>query len=197
MFKSVAILAVMAVAAVKADYNPNNMPAKTDSAHGQFGYNDCTARYGASTTKGHCQNVYINSIKDFCLWAPHKRATIGDSEAKTIAYCTKSGYGTRLIPDGTISGAHFLKTPSYVQVTGRGDLTKINVAPRDEGGELDPHGADGSGNPVGGVVFTRAFTGNWQQIHEWQNFISYNEFCFRACIGTYAKEWCPHVRMAW
>ena len=30
----------------------------------------------------------------------------------------QSGYGTRLIPDGTITGAHFVQTPDYVQVTG-------------------------------------------------------------------------------
>lgn len=191
--KQVLLVALAAIAGARADYDPANLPAKTDAAHGQFGYNDCQKRYGASTQKGHCQNIFINSIKDFCLYAPHKSATIGDSEAKVISYCTKSGYGTRLIPDGTITGAHFLKTPSYVQITGRGDLTKINVAPGDEGGELDPHGATGAGNPVGGLVFTRAFTGSFQQIHEWQNFISYNEFCFRACIGTYAKEWCPHI----
>ena len=29
------------------------------------------------------------------------------------------GYGTRLIPDGSITGAHFVQTPDYVQVTGK------------------------------------------------------------------------------
>lgn len=194
MFKSLALIAMVALSLVKADYDPANMPAKTDPSHDQFGYNDCQKRYGASTAKGHCQNIFINSIKDFCLYAPHKYGpTIGESEAKTISYCMKSGYGTRLIPDGTIQGAHFLKTPSYVQITGQGDLTKINVLAGDEGGELDPHGATGAGNPVGGVVFTRAFSGNFQQIKEWQHFISSNEFCFRACVGPYAAEWCPHI----
>ena len=36
----------------------------------------------------------------------------------------------------------------------------------DEGGELDPHGADGNGNPIGGLVFSSAF-GTLEQIHEW------------------------------
>ncbi|KAI0278382.1 hypothetical protein BC826DRAFT_658291 [Russula brevipes] len=35
-----------------------------------------------------------------------------------VAWCMKSGYGTRIIPDGTITGAHFVKTPDYVQITG-------------------------------------------------------------------------------
>jgi hypothetical protein len=40
-----------------------------------------------------------------------------------------------------------VKTPDYVQVTGVGDFTKINIPRGDAGGELDPHGADGNGNP--------------------------------------------------
>lgn len=82
-----------------------------------------------------------------------------------MAYCTKSGYGefrgrglavqssrgliavrcprhtgTRIIPPGTIHGAQWLKTKEYIQIVGMGDLTKINVKPRDAGGELDPYG---------------------------------------------------------
>ena len=89
---------------------------------------------------------------------------------------TQSGYGTRLIPDGTIQGAHFVQTPDYVQVTGTGlplpggvvcqcsilcsvlgigDLTKINVPAGDAGGELDPHGADGNGKAR--LCLTRLF----------------------------------------
>lgn len=41
-------------------------------------------------------------------------------------YCLKDGYGTRLIPQGTITAAHFVKVRSdkvsYVQVTGSGDV---------------------------------------------------------------------------
>lgn len=51
----------------------------------------------------------------------------------------QSGYGTRLIPEGAIKGAHFIHTPQYVQVTGTGDLTKLNIPKGDQGGELDPH----------------------------------------------------------
>jgi hypothetical protein len=99
----------------------------------------------------------------------------------------KDGYGTRLIPDGSIKGAHFVLTPDFVQITGIffiyllpfvvygphcrctlgiGDLTSLNIPKGDAGGELDPHGADGNGNPVGGLVFSSAF-GQLQQIHEW------------------------------
>lgn len=30
-------------------------------------------------------------------------------------------------------------------------------------------------------------------IAEWNNFVSYNEYCIRACIGPNAKKFCPHV----
>lgn len=62
------------------------------------------------------------------------------------------------MPEGTLTSAHFLKTPDYVQVTGVGDFTKIGIKRGDEGGELDPHGADRLGNPHGGLVFSNAFS---------------------------------------
>ena len=80
-------------------------------------------------------------------WAPPSVGSIGATEREEVAWCTKTGRGTRTIPDGTLTGVHFVKTPDYVQVTGQGDFTKINVPQGDAGGELDPHGADGNGNP--------------------------------------------------
>ena len=72
--------------------------------------------------------------------------TIGDTETEEVAWCTKSGRGTRTIPDGTLKGVHFVKTPHYVQVTGVGDFTKMNIRRGDAGGELDNRGADGMDN---------------------------------------------------
>jgi len=90
-------------------------------------------------------------------------------------------------------GAHFVTTPDFVQITGVGDLTKINIPKGDAGGELDPHGADGNGNPIGGLVFSSGF-GQLEQLHEWTNFVSDTEFCFRACKpGPKAAEWCQHI----
>ncbi len=68
---------------------------------------------------------------------------IGNTEQEEVTYCTKSGRGTRLIPEGTLKGVHFVKTPDYVQITGVGDFTKINVLKGDSGGELDDRGANG------------------------------------------------------
>lgn len=83
---------------------------------------------------------FLGYIK-LCFLA--SRGTIGDTEREEIAWCTKSGRGARVIPNGTLKGVHFVKTPDYVQVTGQGDFTKINIPAGDEGGELDNRGADG------------------------------------------------------
>ncbi len=78
------------------------------------------------------------------------------------------------------------------KITGAGDLTKLNIPAGDDGGELDPHGerrggrlptpgsnlqravgADGLGNPIGGLVFSTVGSsdGSPQQMHEWTNFM--------------------------
>ena len=59
-----------------------------------------------------------------------------------IAWCTKPGRGTRLIPAGALQGVQFMKTPAYVQVVGFIDQAQINMNSSDFGGEMDPHGAD-------------------------------------------------------
>ena len=95
----------------------------------------------------------VNSIQDFCLFAPHELgpvSQIGSMERTVVAWCLRPGYGTRIIPQGTITGAHFVQTPDYVQVTGIGDLTKLNFPKGDKTTtlELDPHGDDGRGEQV-------------------------------------------------
>lgn len=162
---------------------------------GQTGTNQC-AKYGASSPTSLCQNIFINSATDFCLWGPPKVGEVGVEEESMVSYCTKSGYGTRLIPDGTLHSAYFIQSDSFVQVTGRGDFTKINVKKGDDGGELDPHGANGLGNPIGGLVFsrnTRVAPHQWVQLHEWNVFLSDSEFSMRACWGPNATSYCPHV----
>lgn len=133
------------------------------------------------------------------MWGPPKpNGVIGEIEEIVVAYCTTPGRGTRLMPEGTLKSAHFVRTPDYVQVTGTGDFTKIGIKKGDEGGELDPHGADKLGNPHGGLVFSNAFSGGSSglgvQMHEWTNFQSATEFCIRACKdGPGAKQRCQHI----
>ncbi|KAH8105798.1 hypothetical protein DFH11DRAFT_1641101 [Phellopilus nigrolimitatus] len=193
--KSVLILPGLAAAALAQTYSATYLPSNAPgiSEQGQSGTNQCGT---GSNQTSMCQNAYLNSVDDFCLFAPPEPgagSTIGETERIEVAWCTKSGTGTRLIPDGAIQGAHFVQTPDYVQITGVGDLTKLNIPAGDEGGELDPHGADGNGNPIGGLVFSSAF-GQLQQLHEWTNFMSDAEFCFRGCKdGGNAPALCQHI----
>lgn len=163
----------------------------------QSGYNLCN-----STTENQqsmCQTSFLNSADDFCLWAPSKPdSVIADTEGEEVAWCTKPGRGTRLIPAGALHGIQFIKTPDYVQIVGFIDQTKINIKAGDYGGELDPHGADLRGNPMGGLFYSNAFSGdknNFQQVVEWTNFMGGDAFCIKACdpAGPNAAHFCEHI----
>ncbi|GJN90045.1 hypothetical protein Rhopal_003043-T1 [Rhodotorula paludigena] len=190
MLPILAALPLLPIAsAAYTHYSLGNLPHTSEE--GQSGYNDCGTTDSQSSM---CQTAHVNSVTDFCLWAPPEAkggsaGTIGSTEEHEVAWCTAKGHGARLIPDGTIHSAHYLKTPHYTQVTGTGDFTKMNIQAGDEGGELDPHGATGLGNPIGSLVFA-----NGEQIHEWTSFISDTEYCFRICHdASDAWLWCQHI----
>ncbi|GLB45554.1 putative macrofage activating glycoprotein [Lyophyllum shimeji] len=180
---------------------PTGIPYKVDTDPGlirgtQYGYNMCN-----STTQNQqslCQTSFLNAIDDFCLWGPDKPGSVvADTEGEMIAWCTKPGRGTRLIPAGALQGVQFMKTPDYVQVVGFIDQSKINLKSDDYGGEMDPHGADLRGNPMGGLMYSNAFTGdpnNFVQVIEWHNFMGGNAFCLKACdpAGPNAAHFCEH-----
>ncbi|CAD6923287.1 unnamed protein product [Tilletia controversa] len=184
---SLAIAVVLAASNARADsadanFSLDHLPNTWQD--GQSGTDQCD-KWMPSSQDSLCQVAFINSSRSPGL--------VGDTERDEVAWCTKPGYGTRLIPDGTLHSVHFVKTPTYVQITGTGDFTKMNILPGDAGGELDPHGADGNGNPIGGLVYTNAFNGQYQQIHQWTNFMSANEYCFKACIDADdAETQCAH-----
>ncbi|TFL06321.1 hypothetical protein BDV98DRAFT_146318 [Pterulicium gracile] len=163
----------------------------------QMGYNQCN-----STTQNQdslCQTGFFNSIEDFCLWAPpHPDSLIGDSEGEGVAWCTQPKHGARLIPEGALQGLQFIKTPSYVQIAGFIDQTRLNIQAGDQGGEFDPHGADLRGNPLGGLMYSNAFSGggeNYQQVIEWTLFIGADAFCFKVCDSADddADHYCEHI----
>ncbi|KAJ7589842.1 carbohydrate-binding module family 13 protein [Mycena floridula] len=158
------------------------------SETGQYGYNACKPNNFQSSK---CQTAWINSASDFCLWAPPTPGkTVPNTERIEVAWCTAAGRGTRTIPKDTLKGIQFVKTKDYVQITGVGDFTKVNIPKRDEGAELDAHAYDRLGNPIGGLVYGNTF-GDSLQYHEWSSFISDREFCFKACVGPDAKKNCP------
>lgn len=66
-----------------------------------------------------------------------------------------------------MTGVQFMKTSAYIQVTGLIKQDQIYIAANDSGGEMDPHGADQRGNPLGGLLFSKAFNGNFVQAIEW------------------------------
>jgi hypothetical protein len=83
---------------------------------------------------------------DFCLWAPATpNALIADTEGDEVAWCTKKGYGTRLIPQGALLGAQLLKNNDYLMITGLVNQSMINIQDGDLGGELDSGSQDGVG----------------------------------------------------
>ena len=139
----------------------------------------------------------LNSVDDWCTFGPPDNTQpLGNVEAEVVAWCTKPRNNARVIPDGTVTSAHFVKTPLYVQVMARGDFTKIGFQANDTGGELDPHGATGKGNPIGGNV-TSNVTGKDVFYQEWMNYVGHDILCFRVCIAgsdqAEPKSECQHT----
>jgi len=176
----------------------------------QFGINQCNA-----TTEGpnsNCQTLIVNDMADFCMWAPPVLDTIGNSEAREVAWCTQPKHGARLIKPGTIKSAQWLYAQNYVQIVGFLDQTLVNLQGGDMGGELDPHGADEQGNPLGALWYsnslgdnTAAFANRFKnkqdntagetQVIEWIDFIGSNMFCLRGCNPNdpNAAKLCNHI----
>lgn len=178
----------------------------------QFGYNLCN-----STTENQdslCQTLFLNNIADFCMWSSSQtQDTIGEGEAREVSWCTSPGHGSRVIPPGAITGVQWLYAKNYVQVVGFIDQTKIGLTSDDAGGELDPHGADEQGNPLGGIVFTNGFTQNsgsfqalakggnftanqdYTQVIEWIDFVGSGTFCLKMCNPNdpNAAALCQHI----
>jgi hypothetical protein len=179
--------------------SPSDLPYKVDTDQGlvrgtQVGYNICNST--TENQKSLCQTSYFNGPGDFCLWGPPEPGkTVGEIEGEMVAYCSTPGHGTRLIPAGALTGIQYLKTPDYIQVVGFIDQTKIGMIADDYGGEMDPHGADLRGNPMGGVMFSNAWTGSYVQVMEWTNFMGGSAFCLKACdpARPNAAHFCEHI----
>ncbi|BGP24382.1 hypothetical protein JCM10295v2_003293 [Rhodotorula toruloides] len=159
----------------------------------QSGYNICN-----STTSGpdsQCQTLIANNASDFCLWGSptiSPNGTVGNVEAAVVAYCTNDKHGTRVIPAGAITGLQLMHTSAYIQWTGHINMTALGFTATDTGGELDPHGADLAGNPLGGLVYSNQMPGGNNQTElqaiEWNNFIGSGVFCLKLCFDDTQKE---------
>ncbi|KAJ7453326.1 hypothetical protein B0H11DRAFT_2071808 [Mycena galericulata] len=201
---TVSLLALSAANVVRGDYFstdplvdkvvpydaiPYRVMTDTDDPRGfQSGYNICNST--TETQESLCQTMFVNHIDDFCLWAPAPpNTTISDAEGDVVAWCNKKGHGTRIMPNGAITGMQFVQTPSYIQISGTLNQLLLNVGGT-YGGELDSGGQDGEGNPMGGLVYTNAFKSNngnnasFQQAQHWSFFIGDNQFCGKICDQT-------------
>ncbi|BGP15856.1 hypothetical protein JCM10213_005658 [Rhodosporidiobolus nylandii] len=152
----------------------------------QSGYNICNST--TATPDSNCQTLIANNASDFCLWGSPtvgNTSTIGDIEASVVAYCTNDKLGGRVLPAGAVTGLQVLRTSAYTQWTGHIDMTALGLAADDTGGELDPHGADLAGNPLGGLVYSSGLpTGDNKtetQVIEWNNFVGAGTFCLKLC----------------
>jgi hypothetical protein len=103
---------------------------------------------------------------------------------------------------GTITGAHFIRTSKYIQVTGTLDQPGIGLTADDAGGELDPHGADLFGNPLGSLVYSTGLPSGdnktYGQAFEWNNFVGTGKFCIKLCDpnqgpDNYCEKWAKYV----
>lgn len=200
MLTTLSLLALVPAGALAqvSGVNPNKLPYRTEAGNGQFGFNNCSQKAGSAYTTSKCQTLWINSINDFCLWAPPSTGKVGNEEEKVVAYCMQADHGARLLPKGIITSATFIKTPQYVQIKGTlSDQTKIHIPGGDSGGELDPHGYNSYGNPIGGIVIAPdpQDSGKETQVVEWISFIGNNQFCIRACYNSGATPFqhCMHI----
>ncbi|EJD40734.1 hypothetical protein AURDEDRAFT_115774 [Auricularia subglabra TFB-10046 SS5] len=178
----------------------NELPFKVDTLNTergiQVGYNQCN-----STTQGQnslCQTIVVNSIEDFCIWGPQTRTVVGDAEAGTVAFCTQPTHGARLIPAGALTAVQFIRTPSYIAVTGRLNQELINIPHGDAGGELDSGGQDLRGNPIGGMAYSTNLPfspGAITQSPVWHYFVGNDMFCMKLCDekAPNAMGLCEHI----
>ena len=81
------------------------------------------------------KTLFLNNLGDFCMWSSSETDdTVGESEAREVAWCTQPGHGTRVIPPGAITGAQWLYARDYIQVVGYIDQTKVGLNGQDFGG---------------------------------------------------------------
>ncbi|KAI9486874.1 MAG: hypothetical protein EXX96DRAFT_550909 [Benjaminiella poitrasii] len=82
--------------------------------------------------------IQVKSETEFCSFLPpHPGDNVSATENKGKAFCTNATLGGEVFPAGFIKSAHFLKTDTYAQVTGRIDRKKYDLKATDEGGQYD------------------------------------------------------------
>jgi len=174
---------------------PYSGPYKIDTSDGprgiMTGINQCNST--TANQNSLCVNAVVNSIQDFCVFAPPEpNSLIANVEGECVAWCVNGQkYGTRTIPSGAVTGMQFVKAPGYVAMGLNIVGPLLYDQASDAGGELDPHGADGRGNPIGSLMYTNAFGGSSTgetQATEWHEFIGGTQICMKVCNPSQATD---------
>lgn len=96
------------------------------------------------------QIAQVVDANNFCVFLPPSDSTdriISNTEWNANAFCLGNAplaTGAEKLPSGFIKSAHFVKTDTYVQVTGQMDYTKANLVGTDGGGQMDVRAPMGS-----------------------------------------------------
>ncbi|WVW86017.1 hypothetical protein I302_108055 [Kwoniella bestiolae CBS 10118] len=140
---------------------------------------------GSGDATSQSKELWLKSHDDFCVYGlgeENKGKMISESVDNVISYCSKSGHNTRLIPDGTLKGVTYVRTPSWVQVSGSGDFSLIGISPGDTGAQFD----SSAHTPQGASLITSI---GGDPAKDWVTMISGQTFCVRACFGD--SSFCP------
>lgn len=103
-----------------------------------------------ATVSAKGQIAQVIDANNFCVFLPPSDSTnriISDTEWNANAFCLGNNplaTGAEKLASGFIKSAHYLKTDTYVQVTGQMDYTKENLVGTDGGGQMDVRAPMGS-----------------------------------------------------
>lgn len=88
--------------------------------------------------RGRGVDISVNSSQDFCSYLPPGLGqSISATENDASPFCTNSNNYANAFPSGFIQSAHFVRTPTFVQVTGRINHTVYDILVEDGGGQYD------------------------------------------------------------
>ncbi|KAG2231471.1 hypothetical protein INT48_008799 [Thamnidium elegans] len=103
-----------------------------------------------ATVSAKGQIAQVIDANNFCVFLPPSDSTnriIADTEWNANAFCLGNNplaTGAEKLASGFIKSAHYVKTDTYVQVTGQMDYTKENLVGTDGGGQMDVRAPMGS-----------------------------------------------------
>ncbi|GAA5806847.1 hypothetical protein MFLAVUS_000195 [Mucor flavus] len=103
-----------------------------------------------ATVSAKGQIAQVIDANNFCVFLPPSDSTnriISDTEWNANAFCLGNNplaIGAEKLASGFIKSAHYVKTDTYVQVTGQMDYTKENLVGTDGGGQMDVRAPMGS-----------------------------------------------------